>query len=206
MKKLITTTVLTSTLLVSQASASDILFDLEFQNTGLDLVYSDADFTAKNDYTLAGKSSDDSALGAAIHYGATFKVKDSKFTVTPELYYELTNVEANDVDGSTDKLKIKNRKGANLKFGYKLSNYTPYIGVGIANADYEVDWASLSRKNSSSETSMTYTFGTKYHLNNKAFISLELGYQELELDSPSPYTAKYDADLTTIKTGISYKF
>ncbi len=148
----------------------------------------------------------------AMGYGLNYKyaVNYNNFYLAPELFYDHIGNEAQDLD--QDNVKINNRYGAKLNFGYDISDkFSLFASAGIASVDYDVDWMkSLRRKESGIATASIFGLGASFYPSENVAVNFEFNTQEFDFDAPGSNLNQPIDTVTTnldvFKIGLAYHF
>lgn len=206
--KIFSTIFLTALMAASIASAKEGLY------VGVDYLGVEANhqYTAHVNQGPENDKSSQNSSGFGLNVGYKAVVAN-KMYVAPEIFYDHLNSIADDfyvaqgAEPSSSKLKLKDRYGAKINFGYEIISKTNlFVNLGLARNNYQQNWdSSENQRNSSSVLAPIYGVGISLDLTNN--LSAKFAYDR------QSFTVRYldngfrdKINLDVFRVGMAYSF
>ena len=152
--------------------------------------------------------------GLGLHY--SYAVNNNGLFIAPGLIFEQNNATAHGYgDQALQRLKIKNRYGAKIDFGFDATDMiAPYITGGYAAITHSsreyFNEDTITRTRSGTSMEWFYGAGIIFNCNKSASINIEYTTQNFRVRNSTEGSVAlvsfYQTRLDILKFGISYRF
>jgi len=214
-KKLLTAFSFVAILLSSNAFAKT-----EGNYFGVEAVRSDVKFKSNGEYDYNGNLSGgstinyqgtvlkDIATGWGLSYKHAFNFGNNAF-IAPGIFFEENNIKY--ATGRNLQLKIRNRRGINVDFGYDITdNSALYLSAGWGQISYSSEinnnlvYGALESKLSKLSNGAFYGIGLAHNISKNLAANIEFNTQKAKIEAQ--YGNSFKTSVRTLKVGLAYRF